>query len=195
MPTYFTRFKPFHAPSSYTFIDPDTAHKYGPYPDKKGLFFAILSYRDQNNLPPIAALDTVLDHYWCSLPENRGKCESFKLQRSWMQYVKGGVALLENLFYGKDNLLTPAEAEKRAKVCVSCPENVFPDKDGFIKWSDELAVASTGGLKCPSYDSLGNCAVCSCPLRSLTFYKNAVAKDDEVDKLPKHCWKLTERKT
>lgn len=193
MPAYFTRFKPFQAPHSYTFIDPDTGHRYTGK-DKKELFFSILSYREQNNLPPIAALDTVLDHYWCSLPENRGKCEQFKLQRSWMQYVKGGVALLENVFYGKDNLLSPAEAEIRAKVCVGCPENVFPDKSGFIAWSDELALAATGGLRCPSYANLGNCNVCSCPLRSLVFYKKAAAKDEEVGKLPKHCWKLTETK-
>lgn len=196
MTAYFTKLKPFAAPKSYTFVDPDTKHIYHGK-DKKELFFYILSYREQNNLPPIEALDTVLDNYWCSLPENTGNCERIKLRRGWLPTLKGGIALLENLYYGKDNLLTPEEAEKRAQVCIKCPHNVFPDKDKFIAWSDEIAEAATFGLRCPSYTKLGNCFLCSCPLKALVFSKKANLLETETDertKYPSYCWKLKSRK-
>lgn len=187
MATFFTKFKPFASPKRYVFVDPDTGHSYSGK-DKKELFFTILSYREQNNLPPIEALDTVLENYWCSLPENTGLCERVKLRRGWLPTIRGGVALLENLFYGKGNLLLPEQAEKRAQICIKCPHNVFPDKGAFIKWSDEIAEASTGGLRCASYDKLGNCEICTCPLRAKIFYKKAQMTDEESAKAPDFCW-------
>jgi len=132
----------------------------------------------------------------CSLPEFKRKCEpSEPLSRDVFAYMKGGISLLKNMFYGIKQMVTQAEADKRATQCVTCKFNVFPDRGAFLKWSDNIAEASTRGKKSKNYDNLGNCAVCSCPLKAKVWYKGTekfteeeITKFKEVD-----CWQITTR--
>jgi len=188
-PSTFKKFKPFHVPKSYVFIDPDTGHPYQAT-TKEQLFFSILAYREQNDLPPIAALDTAIENYLCNLAENCGSCEWAKLKRGWVQTLRGGVALIENLFYGKNHIVPKEEAERRALICTACPQNIFPDKSAFITWSDEIALYATGGLRTTQYDKLGNCNACTCPLNAKVWYKEASLTEEESKLAPNYCWQL-----
>lgn len=187
------RLKPFAAPARYIFQDPDTRYLYKAK-NKESLFRQIIDYRDQNRLAPIIALEYVLEAYWCSLPENAGLCEKVKLKRGLMHYIKGGISLIENLYYGEKNIVAPEKAEKRAKICIGCSLNVFPDKDKFIQWSDEIAEASVGDRKVSVYEELGNCEGCTCPLRAKVWWKGDFKlKKEEIIKMHganPRCWQL-----
>ena len=132
------KFKPFKTPYRWIFVDPDTQRAYSAL-TKKELFNQIINYRDQNKLAPIQALEHVIENYLCSLPENASNCEPEKLKRGWMSFIKGGVAVLENIFYGEKNMVSQEEADRRSEICLQCPNNVFPDRGGFVKWTDEVA--------------------------------------------------------
>lgn len=182
------KFKPFKTPYRWIFVDPDTQRFYSAR-TKKELFEQIVNYRSQNNLDPIQGLEHVIEHYLCTLPENTGNCESEKLRRGWLTTLKGGISLLQNVFYGEKAMVDQAIADQRSATCKTCPHNIFPDKGAFIQWSDELAEASTGGRKSQHHDSLGNCEACSCPLRAKVFYAGPFNLPDNQNKeLPDFCW-------
>lgn len=105
-----------------------------------------------------------------------------------MAFVKGGIALVENLLY--KNMVDQNTADARAAICVECPYNVFPDKGGFLKWSDDIAEASTGGKKSIFHDRLGSCEVCTCTLKAKVFYSGKIKLTDEerTKMLAVNCW-------
>lgn len=185
------RFLPHFGASRYIFTDPDTGREYTA-PNFRKLIQQIHNYREQNQLEPIPYIETVVENYICSLPENAGKCDNIKLKRGILSYLKGGIALLENIFYGEENMVSPEVAEKRALICIKCPYNSFPDKGAFIAWADEVAEASTGGKKTSNYDKLGNCIVCSCPLRAKVWYKGTIKLTPEQEKQMSEvgCWQV-----
>jgi len=188
----FLRFKPFEASWTFQFKDPDTAFTYHSH-NLTELYRRIILYRQQNNLEMIEELPQVVENYLCGLPENVGKCqENIELDRKFTAYVKGGVSLLKNMLFG---LYAKREvAEKRALQCVSCPNNVFPDKGAFLKWSDDIAIAQVGERKVTVHEQLGSCKVCSCPLRSKVFFEGKIAPfpEEELVELKKvSCWQLS----
>lgn len=189
------KFKPFEVSGAWEFIDPDTNYKYIA-PNKKELIQLIVGYRSQNKLDPIPSLDVVLESYLCTLPCNTGKCKPYgKLTRGLMAYMKGGIALVANLWY--DNTVSQKEADRRSSVCFSCPLNVFPDRGPFVQWSDNIAEASIGKKKSEYHDDLGNCAACSCPLRAKVWYPGPVdlnPGEETLMRSVKNCWQLELKK-
>ena len=183
----FYKFQPFKGPAKYVFKDPDTEREFIAL-SKNSLMDRITVYRAQNNLEPIEQLSFVLENYWCSLPENYGKCVPVgTLQRGLLGYVKGGIALLKNIIYS--SYVTQEEAEKRAAICVQCPYNIFPDKDGFIKWADEIAYHSIGGRKTSLDDKLGNCEICTCVNKAKVHLGGEIVNSAEINnKFPDFCW-------
>jgi hypothetical protein len=178
----------FAAPARFVFVDPDTKYQYEAATKEK-LVAHIRGYREQNRLKPIESLDIILENYWCGLPENMGKCENLpKLKRGLLQYVKGGVALIENILMKK--MVSPVEADARAKICTGCPHNIFPDKSAFVQWSDEIAEASTGGLRTELHDKLGNCEVCSCTLKAKVWFGGSLRLKPKEREMMKAvgCW-------
>lgn len=122
-----------------------------------------------------------------------GKCgRNGKLDRNWWQTLRGGVALLVNMRYR--TFVDKKEADRRATICVSCPNNMVPDghrhiKQQFIKWADQVAEASTGGKKSEHYNQLFSCAACSCPLRAKVWYAGKIdLTDEELAEMPDVCW-------
>lgn len=104
-----------------------------------------------------------------------------------MGYIKGGIALLQNMAY--DSIVSDERANKRAEVCIKCPHNVFPDKGSFMHWADKLAEASVGDRKSKYHKELGNCEVCSCNMRAKVFYGGKIdLPEDQVKALPDFCW-------
>lgn len=186
----FKRLIPYQGPASFHFRDPDTGYIFRAR-DRQALITRIISYRAQNGLDPIEALPQVLENYWCSLPENRGRCEPVKkFMRGWLQYVRGGVALLMNVLYKE--FVTQDEADTRAVICVRCPYNVFPKKSGFDVWADSVAEQMVGDRKSIHHKLLGNCEVCSCPLRAKVFYKGKIDLTEEEQKKMQrvNCWQV-----
>lgn len=187
----FKRLRAFEAPHSYVFVDPDTGYKYHTH-NQESLVKSIITYRHQNRLPNIEALNAVLENYWCGLPENNGKCQDNKnITRSWSAYIKGGVALLQNLAYRK--YASQETADTRSEQCAKCPNNTFPDKGPFIKWSDEIAIQCVGERRSKEHLNIGSCGVCSCPLRAKVFWDSPLPPfpEDQLVELKKvKCWQL-----
>lgn len=154
----------------------------------------IRNYREQNQLPDIPYLETVVENYLCGLPENVGKCDKIKIKRGILEYIKGGVALLENVFYGESNMVSEEVANSRAAICIECPYNVFPDKGPFIEWSDKLAEAATHGKRSIHHTKLGNCMACQCPLRAKVWYggKIKLTKEERAKMGAVGCWQIKE---
>lgn len=182
------KFKPFQGPHQYVFRDPDTGYKYKE-PNKKQLISRIQAYRSQNGLSEIDFIEDVLENYWCSLPENVGRCEGKKLQIGVLPMLKAGIVVLKNFLY--DSVVKQEVAEKRALQCVGCKYNRMPENEGVKAWLDLIAINSVRKHKTSQYDKLGTCGVCECALNMKVFYngkidvptKTQMEKYDEVD-----CW-------
>jgi ferredoxin len=193
----FRKFKPFRAPKRLQFIDPDTGHRYSAN-TQEDLLLHIRNYRQQNALPKIEYLSAVVDNYLCSLPENFDACEKvMKMDRSIWQTIQGGVALLVNLYYGEENMVSQAEAEARAEICTRCEHNTIPTTNGkpqtgFRKWSDNLANSSTKGRKTSLDDRLNNCGLCTCPLQAKVHLKGARMTLEQSRLAPTDCWQRPE---
>jgi hypothetical protein len=189
----FLEFSPGFASKVFKFKDPDTGYEYCA-PNRKALLAHIESYRLQNELATIENIHQVVDNYLCQLPDNCGACRAASFPRSFMGYLKGGIALIQNMYYGRDNLVSKEEADRRAGICIRCPNNVFPDKGPFIAWTDIMAEASTGGLKSKHYDELASCQVCNCPLRAKVWYGGKIVlskeEQDSILKTMPECWQL-----
>lgn len=192
VPAPLRKIKPFKGPQQFVFKDPDTGRMFHAH-TRESLIRDIHTYRDQNNLPPIEYLNIVLENYWCSLPENAPNCQpSTELTRSFYQYLKGTIALVQSLAYPKKAPLHIAN--QRALQCSTCPYNVFPDRSQFIQWSDAIAEQCLGPhTRSEHHNALGNCEVCSCPLRAKVFWDRPLSPfpEDQVTKLREvSCWQL-----
>jgi hypothetical protein len=185
-----SKFKPFLGPQQHVFKDPDTGIEYSEK-DKKTLINRIVAYRRQNELPEIEFLDDVLENYWCSLPENTGRCEHKALGIGILPIMKAGMIMLKNFLY--DSVVGQDVAEKRAAQCVGCKFNRLPESSGVKSWLDLIAINSVKGHRTSQYEKLGTCSVCECPLNMKVFYNGKVDKPtieqqkkfDEVT-----CWQL-----
>lgn len=183
--------KAFEAPHSFVFIDPDTGRKFHAS-SRQQLVTDIIRYRVQNQLEPILHLNAVVENYWCSLPENVGKCQtSQKLERDFYSYLQGGVALFKAWLF--DKFTTQEVADERAKTCLACPHNVFPDKDGFVAWSDDIASRSVGERKAKDHNEIGNCGLCGCLLKSKVWFGGEIVVDNP-ELYPDYCWQIQKRK-
>lgn len=184
------KFKPFHGPLNYRFKDPNTGFKFEASSEKE-LISRIRSYRSQNNLEPLEFLEAVIENYLCHQPENAGGCTPRgEFKRGIFAYLKGGIVLLQNLMYSS---FAPQEvADARSAQCKDCKFNVFPDRDKFIKWSDDIAIASVGDRRSAGHESLGNCEVCSCPLRAKVFFagKVSLSETEQSEMRTVNCWQL-----
>ena len=186
---------PFQTSSVWQFPDPDTGRLHTGR-TRAELVNSIVNYRAQNRLEPIARLDWVIDNYLCTLPQNTGKCHHKPLERGFVQYIKGGAALVQQLFYGLKNMVTQEEADRRGSICKDCPGNVKVD-DGYIKWADDLALHTIGDKRSIHHDKLFNCEGCSCPMKCKVWYKGpfnlSLEEKDKMVSYNKLCWQLKER--
>lgn len=186
-----SKFKPFCAPVEWKFKDPDTGFEFKAITEKD-LMKHIREYRVQNSLEPLEFLESTVEHYLCQQRENIGACiRTHRLKRGIFQYIKGGIVCLQNMLYSS---FAPQEkADERALTCVNCPHNIFPDKDRFLKWADKIAQASIEDRRSTHHDELGNCDICSCPLRSKVFFNEKLSLPiSELAQMPDYCWQKKE---
>ncbi len=185
------KFAPFRVPQSWYFLNPENRWRIEGK-SLQDLASKVRLYRAQNEFSELDYLEAVIEHYLCTRRENIGACEDRgPLKRGLIAAIKGGVVVLKNLMY--NSFASEELANERAEICVKCPHNVFPDKGPFIEWSDRLAENSVGDRKTRSHDLLGNCAICSCPLRCKVFFNGKIElKSDELDQMPEYCWQKKE---
>lgn len=186
----FLKFLPFKAPLDFEFKDPDTGYLFRAE-SRSELVDKIVAYRSQNELPEIFRLDLVIENYLCRMPQHISKCgKNTQLQRQWWHYLKGGVSLIKNMLI--ENPVSQEVADGRSEVCSKCPHNVFPDKTRFVKWSDKVAEASVPGKRSKFHVLLGNCEVCTCPLRAKVWTQGPFdLKEEEKEKMVKvGCWQI-----
>ena len=184
------QFKPFHGPKEFTFKDPDSGYEYVES-DFGSLLKAVMDYRSANGYEPIEMLPQVVEHYLCNLPCHYNDCKPHpRLARSVSQYYRGGVALFKSFLFKE--MVEQEVADKRAAQCVDCPFNSFPEKNNFDAMADSMALRQIGERKSKHHDNLGNCAVCSCLMRSKVFFKgNFDITDAEAEKMKLvNCWQL-----
>lgn len=189
----FYKFKAFCGAKRWYFPDPDNTDHMHEGATRAELVRNIVFYRSQNQLPFIEELHTVLDSYLCSRAENIGACSPLPLRRGLYGFLRGGVALISNVWYNKT--VSQEEADRRSEICKDCINNVFPDKGPFIKWSDEMAVASVGDKKSKYHDDLGNCEICTCPLRAKVWFDEKITLTSKEKQAMKEstsgrCWQL-----
>lgn len=185
------KFKPFQGPAEQTFVDPDSGFKYSAG-SRADLLKYILNYRNQNGYPVLDALNATIDNYQCKLPENDGKCEqNVYLKRGLMETIKGGISILVNVAY--DKIAPKEEADRRSEICKDCKYNIHPEKGLVDTWADMIAIHMVGhGNKSKHHEELGNCEVCSCPLKGKVFYAGTVELTPEQTEAMKEvgCWQL-----
>lgn len=188
----FLKFAPFQGPRVFKFKDPDIRTKQYESQSMEGLLTLIKGYRSQNELPPIEYLDTVVENYLCKLPEHQGACvPRSPLKRGLFMALKGGVALISNMLYNKT--VEQEVADERSAICAGCPNNVFPDKGPFVAWSDDIAEQAIGSKRSKHHDELGNCGVCSCPMRPKVFYTGPFKfTKKQMTEFPDFCWQKIE---
>jgi len=97
---------------------------------------------------------------------------------------------LARAFKGKGILVPPAEAERRAKICASCPSNLHGictscagnEFQDIFRWFIQQG-------RTTSYDSvLDTCAVCGCLLKAKAHVSIAELATLEKHKYPENCW-------
>lgn len=178
-------------PKTWKFKDPNTGRVFEAE-TKKELFDRIVTYRSFNNFPPLEALVHVIEDYNCGLPENHSICDDVPLERGWMQYVEGGISLLKQTLFKK--FASQEEADKRAEICIHCPNNALPDTGGFLAWTDQVTEQSIGGLKSKHHSQLGSCLACSCVLKAKVFYggeiKLSATEEAKIRHTNPNCWQL-----
>lgn len=189
----FQKFKGFKLASRAVFKDPDTGYEYSAN-SQVDLYNHIQKYREQNGLEKIDMLPSVVENYQCGLPENAGMCIGEDvLTRGFLPSLRGGVTLLVSALYKK--MVSKKAANERSKICLKCPHNVFPlHKAVYVERADQLAEKLTGGRKSSNYSELGNCGVCSCPLRAKVWLDsdNFKLSLKQIEKTPKDCWQRPE---
>lgn len=185
----FLEFKAFHGPrSGWSFRDPDTGFLMTA-PTQEKLTQLVRDHRAANSKPPIDFLSKVIENCVCQEPDNKPHCEPVSFDRSIMQYLRGGMALLMNVFYGEENMVAPAEAERRASICERCPYNVDkPDTPNYEEWSNDMASRMRGPRRTSVDPKLKNCAICTCNLKAKVWLKNAAMQPEEEVKAPEECW-------
>lgn len=177
-------------PSQYVFRDPDTGLEYKEK-DKKTLINRIKAYRSQNGLGEIEFLGDVLENYWCSLPENVGRCDIKPLELGILPVLKAGIVVLKNFLY--DKVVSQEVAEERASKCVDCEFNRLPENSGIKSWLDVIAINSVKSHRTSKYEKLGTCGVCECPLNMKVFFAGKIDKPsiEQQQKYEKvSCWQL-----
>lgn len=188
-------FRAFEGPAEWVLPDPDATHRVHKGATLEELVKNIVRYRSQNGLPPIENLDMVISTYLCGLPENGGKCDEIILKRGFLQYLKGGIALVRNIMFKE--FVSKEVADARAAICKDCPCNVFPDKDMFVRWSDDIASASVGDKKSEHFELLGNCSACSCLMKAKVWYSGPLelsnAEKDKMGRCNNKCWQILEK--
>jgi len=100
---------------------------------------------------------------------------------------------------GSGERVTQEHAERRAGVCVTCPQNQILEGCSRCNMNTITVIVSkiVGAKKTSVDDRLRSCAVCHCTLRAKIWVRHSAAWNHMPEKqrkqLPPHCWLVTEK--
>jgi len=127
---------------------------------------------------------------YCERPEGKGWINP---RLKWNDIVDGTKAFL-GLAKGGFNFVDPVEAERRAWLCVSCPNNIALSGCGTCRKMATLLTAEVAQRKTPYDADLKACAVCRCAIPAMIhFPMSALEVTDTSEKQALYpsefCWK------
>ena len=145
-------------------------------------------------------------HGWMNFVEMEGQPPTIQKKTSLVARVgsvaagvKTALAIYRDLFGPDGKVVAKEEAERRAAVCVACPQNDVAGglRKYFVKEAAREIMMVAGMLKdmnaTTSLDAkLGVCQSCQCPLGAKVFIEAHVLKKnlkpEQISKLDPNCW-------
>jgi hypothetical protein len=114
--------------------------------------------------------------------------------------IPNGVRVITEWLGSGGQIEPPAEAQRRADICKTCPMNV----GGMVVTTavamavkQHLAVKNQLQLRVSGEKSLHLCSACGCVLRLLIWQPIDMVRSElsnqEAELLPPHCWKLSKQ--
>ena len=145
---------------------------------------------------------------WPGEPEMRARIEHFICQRLPKGFCHGGPdepvvpylsvskirdgtrLLMGRLFRGKDFLVPQAEADRRAKICANCPENLRGVCSSCMsnEFFDIFGWLLRANRKTPYDAALEVCNTCGCLLTAKTHISNETLFELSKHTYPPNCW-------
>lgn len=155
-----------------------------------------------NKLPVPDNLQAVVQNYMClHLPEGfcEGELEPLAKRAAPLTFfsiVQFTQALVHKLTKA-DFFVSQEEAERRARICLRCPEN-SKNLCTTCNGLRSLAAALIGNRQATSVDAkLEACAVCGCALRAKLHVNRAYIAESakRLKEYPPYCWMVTNEPT
>jgi hypothetical protein len=184
-------------PSGYFYIVPETGAEIIAY-DKAALTLAVNTHYDANDLEVPTDLVRRIEHFLClrnPISFCKGEFEPndvVPLVTSIDSIKEATKRMSSRLKWGKGQFLaTQLEAERRALICVSCPENrkgICTTCNGLNSYTVEAV-----GNRTTNVDSqLGLCSHCECLLKVKVHISfdalKVVTKEADRMTYPVNCW-------
>ena len=145
---------------------------------------------------------------WPGEPEMRARIEHFICQRLPKGFCHGGPdqpavpylsrsmirdatrLIAGRLFNRKDFFVEQAEAERRAKICANCNQNLHGicTSCAGSEFFDIFGWFIRAGKKTPYDSALDTCAICKCLLRVKPWISMSTLSELSRHEYPEHCW-------
>lgn len=184
-------------PSGFKYVVPETGMEVLAG-GMDNLVVSVQRHYAVNKLPIPKNLRAVIEHYLCLInPETFCRGEYEPGDQQTVNITTSAIKEATNyasarLKWGPDKFLcSQAEADRRASICVSCPENYR----GICTTCNGLKdyVVKAIGDRVTAYDSrLGVCSRCSCLVKAKVHISmpaiRAVTPPADFDKYPANCW-------
>lgn len=191
-------------PGQWRYTVPETGQTFGPVPDLDGLMTQLRAHYTANGYSVPPDLKAQVEAQMCASPLLQGYCVEGESEVTPDRLTFGKIrkVTFHTVLTGTRRLLglstsvSQPEAERRASICVTCPENVDREDCSrcHIKTLAEIVVKIVGTRK-TSFDSrLKVCRVCLCENRAaisvpLADLHNLMTPEEKA-MLPSFCWKL-----
>lgn len=196
-------------PGGWCYRVTETGKRFSGHPSPESLRTALAQHCSLHNLP-VPTDDMIQDSMCRELgPESVNWCVDSDSGQAQLAYLSAGAAPCRLSFMSVlnatrtigswllkgRNRVEGAEAERRARICSSCPENRSIDGCSScsmpaLKSALELII---GGAATTVDGMLQGCCICGCSLRGLVWMPLETLHErmpaSENDRLPSHCWK------
>lgn len=155
----------------------------------------ITEHRKANNLPPITAAEAEdqackqLPPEWCQGDDpNRPYVDP----RISLNDVADAMKVFASFVVSGFKFVSQAEATRRARICVGCPNNLNVQGCGACRQLASFVTGSLAQRSTPHDDALKTCGVCRCVNKAQVHVplENLAAKDSPEKQAlyPSFCW-------
>lgn len=178
---------------SFRYVFPEDAFvaRASSYPDWKQI---ILDHAIGNNLP-VPDMATCEDQLCGSLPPDKCRYEQGDPPAAYVYFTAGDVgawikAVAEKIALGSQ-FVPQEEAERRAEICVRCPQNLPAHGCAGCAKIAEMLTPGMSAKHTREDDRLKNCSVCKCYNRmQVHFPLDILRSSGSIDGVyPEWCWK------